>query len=136
MYWSGCQSTGADMRKYFTATVSGTVTGGGSSVETNARRHPKQVSETYSYQPAVKRRCCLEAGFAVRPGLIRRSQARQIVTEAAAWPHGHWSTCCAATRSPVFSCFAVGNVRRGWESSNDGTRRIRLSKRSCQWEIM
>ena len=105
IYWSGCQSTGADMRKYFTATVSGGVAVGQGWVETDARQHSRQVYGTYSYQPAEGQRCYLEASFAVRPGLIRRSQARQIVTEAAALPHGRWNTWCAATRSPTVLVF-------------------------------
>ena len=52
---------------------------------------------TYDYRLVAVRRCCLEGGFAERPDLIKRSQARQIVTEAEAWQHGDWSTCCSAT---------------------------------------
>jgi hypothetical protein len=37
MYWSGCQSTGADMRKYLTAAVSVGLTRSQCTIRSNAR---------------------------------------------------------------------------------------------------
>ncbi|KAH8633124.1 Transcription factor [Alternaria alternata] len=87
---------------------------------------------TYGCRPAAGQRHCPAGGFAERPGLIRKSQARQIVPEAAASVGGVvMDTWCAATRSSI-QVFEVGTsdaVARRWV--DDGTRGS-CSTRTCQ----
>jgi hypothetical protein len=107
MYWSGCQSTGAEMRKYLTATASVWDTSSQFGGHINARLHWRHISFTYGCRLAGALRCCQAVGFAARPGLIERSRVRQIVPEAAASACDvRKDTCCAATRSCV-ECLGV-----------------------------
>lgn len=130
MYWSGCQSTGAEMRKYLTRAAL---------VENRNRAMQRAYlggkEGTYGCRLAGAQRCCPAAGFAGRPGLVEMSRARQIVPEAAASGHGGGlDTCCAATRSSVQSVWEWGtsDVAGGMA----GTRRKSGRKGSCQIRIM
>jgi hypothetical protein len=97
MYWSGCQSTGAEMRKYLTAAVLVVM-----------RLDWWGRGCTYGCRLAGGRRRCRAVGFAARPDLIEKSRVRQIVPGAAASGHGgRLDTCCAATRSSV-QCLELG----------------------------
>jgi hypothetical protein len=136
MYWSGCQSTGAEMRKYLTAaSVSRVVDSqakqrsAGTQCATGLEGDSNQC--THDYLLAGERRHCRAGGFAVRPDLIEKSRVRQIVPEAAASGHGgRLDTCCAATRSSV-ECLGVGDVRRS-KLCCGGNRAEQRRMRACQ----
>jgi hypothetical protein len=122
MYWSGCQSTGAEIRKYLTVPglahysiqIQGNQVPGARCTRTSTDRHRQttQRAVTYGYRLAAVRRCCLVAGSAVRLGLEERSRAQQSAPGVG--PSASWETCCAATRPSVDGClnFGVGKVRR------------------------
>jgi hypothetical protein len=135
MYWSACQSTGADIKKYLTAAVSADCKKDNALHIVNARLEQQEIRGTYGCRLAEAQQCCRVAGFAGRPDLIRMSRARQIVPGAAAcWHDGRWDTCCAATRSCVgvleLGASDVAACQRwnvGRRRSN-GTRQVRKSK--------
>lgn len=116
MYWSGCQSTGAEMRMYLTAARLVNEKTDNWCVQSNARLQWRHGCGTYGCRLAAGRQCCPAAGFAERPDLIGRSQALQSVPEVEASGHGgRWGTCCAATRPSIDGCLAsrrsdVGDV--------------------------
>lgn len=126
MYWSGCQSTGAEMRKYLTAARSVHSSAHSQGGQGNARARARAQTQTqtqwrhgcgtYGCQLAAGRQCCPAAGFAERPDLIEKSRALQSVPEVGASGHdGRWETCCAATRPSIDGCLAsrrsdVGDV--------------------------
>jgi hypothetical protein len=89
MYWSGCQSTGAEMRKYLTARRLADAKAGGCAARDRGATGAEDgiVGGTYDCRPAAAQRCCPAVGFAGRPDLIRKSPGRPTATEAAASHH-------------------------------------------------